>query len=50
MGFVAVEVPVLGLVAVTGLGIDRRDHPVLGHLACYAKDPVVSLFDVLAGD
>src|SRR5665811_1127777 len=33
MTLVTVETPVVGFVAVTGLGVDRGDHPVLGHLA-----------------
>jgi hypothetical protein len=47
---VAVKAPVSGLVAVTGLDIDRRDDPVARHLLLDAKDPVVTLCDVLACD
>ncbi len=48
MGFVAVSVLRSRLVHVAGLGIDRRDDPVLGHLAGDAPGPLVVLFDVLA--
>ena len=50
VGLVAVEAAVPRLVAVAGLGVDGRDDPVLGHAADDAKDPVVALFGVLAGD
>ena len=50
VGLVPVEAAVARLVTVAGLGVDRRDEPVLGHLVDDAKDPVVALFCVLAGD
>ena len=48
--FVAVEATVARLVAVAGLGVDGRDDPVLGDTAHDAKDPVIALLGVLAGD
>ena len=50
MSFEPIEAAVARLVAVAGLGVDGRDDPVLGHAFHDAKDPVVALFDVLAGD
>jgi hypothetical protein len=51
VGFVAVAIVRPGLVHVTGLGIDRRDHPVLGDTL---GDPPRAFgspgFDVLASD
>jgi hypothetical protein len=44
---VAVEAPRLGLVPVAGLGVDDRDHPVLGHLGSDAKRSAVIFFQVL---
>ena len=49
VGLVAVAVLRAGLVHVAGFGIDRRDHPVRGHLLGDLPGPVVVLFDVLAG-
>ena len=46
---VAVEASGPGLVPVAGLGVDRRDHPVLGDFAGDAEDAVVSFCEVLAG-
>src|ERR1019366_5171020 len=50
VSFVAIEAAIARLVAVAGLGVDGRDNPVLGHAAHDAKDPVIALFRVLAGD
>jgi hypothetical protein len=43
-----VELACLGLVTMASLGVDSRDHPVLGNLLGDAKDPVVALFGVLS--
>ena len=45
---VAVEAAGRGLVAVTGVGIDGGDDPVLGDLAGDAEPAVVAVFEVLA--
>ena len=50
VGLVAVEATVARLVAVAGLGVDARDDPVLGDTLDDAKDPVIALLGVLAGD
>ena len=50
MALVAIEALGLGLVAVAGLGIDRRDDPVSRHAAHDAKGGALALFDVLADD
>jgi hypothetical protein len=34
--------------AVPGVGVDNRDHPVLGHFAGDAENAVVTGFEVLA--
>src|ERR1019366_5315674 len=48
MALIAVEPPGRGLMAMAGVGVDDRDHPVLGHFAGDAENAVVTGFDVLA--
>jgi hypothetical protein len=50
VALVAVETPGCGLVTVPGLGIDRRDDPVLGHPPGNAEDSVGTNVEVLADD